>query len=193
MELIIYVIIAAISAAISYFVTVKLNSAKFDIYIEQAKAKAKVIEHEAEVILKDAQLRAKADYEREFKEAKKEYDGMFYQIEKKEKELNFHLESELKLIKQNKEEIKNSKNEIESLKEGLKNQKAVVEEKIAKAVKVLENASGLTIEEGKKLMLEKLKEDSRAEIASIFRKEYKIAEQNMQQEVNNILSNAVLS
>ena len=72
MELIIYVIIAAISAAISYFVTVKLNSAKFDIYIEQAKAKAKVIEHEAEVILKDAQLRAKADYEREFKEAKKE-------------------------------------------------------------------------------------------------------------------------
>lgn len=191
MELFIYVIVATVSATVSYFVTKKFNSTKFDIYMEQAKAKAKVIEHEAEVLLKDAQLRAKADYEREFKEAKKEYDEMFYQIEKKEKELNSHLESELKLIKQHKEEIKKSKSEVESLREGLKNQKAVVEETIAKAVKVLENASGLTIDEAKKLMIEKIKEDSRAEIASIFRKEYKLAEQNMQQEVNNILSNAV--
>lgn len=192
MEILIISLVAAIlSAAISYFVTKKIDSAKFDIYIEQAKAKAKVIGHEAEVILKDAQLKAKEDYEREFKEAKKEYDELFYQIDKKEKELNEHLTSELRLIKHDKEDIRKNKAEIESLKEGLKNQKKAFEEKIAKAVKVLENSSGLTVEEARKIMLEKIKEDSRAEIASIFRKQYKIAEQQMQQEVNNVLSNAV--
>jgi ribonuclease Y len=55
----------------------------------------------------------------------------------------------------------------------------------------LENASGLTKSEAKELMLKKVEEDSRAEIASIFRKKYKLAEQNSKQEVNNILSQAV--
>ncbi len=55
----------------------------------------------------------------------------------------------------------------------------------------MENASGLTKSEAKELMLKKVEEDSRAEIASIFRKKYKLAEQNSKQEVNNILSQAV--
>ena len=40
-------------------------------------------------------------------------------------------------------------------------------------------------------MLEKVKEDSRAQIASIFRKKYKIAEANTKNEINNMLSHAV--
>ena len=96
------VIVAILSVAITVFVLKKINKAKFDIYIEQAKAKAKVIEHEAEVALKDAQLKAKRDYDREFKTAKREYDELLSQIEKKEKELNHHLESELKAIKEEK-------------------------------------------------------------------------------------------
>ncbi len=40
-------------------------------------------------------------------------------------------------------------------------------------------------------MLEKVKEDSRATIASIFRKKYKIAEEKNKEEVNNMLSHAV--
>ena len=35
-----------------------------------------MIEHEAEVVLKDAQIKAKKDYDREFKAAKREYDEM---------------------------------------------------------------------------------------------------------------------
>ena len=56
---------------------------------------------------------------------------------------------------------------------------------------MLENASGLTEDEAKDLMLEKVKEDSRAKIASIFRKKYKLAEQKCKEEVNNMLSHAV--
>jgi ribonucrease Y len=185
------VVVAILASAITLFVMKKLNKAKIEIYIEQAKAKAKVIEHEAEVILKDAQIKAKRDYEREFKHAKREYDEMFCKIEKKEKELNEHLESELNAIKKEKQEIVENNKKIASLKDGLQKQSKTYEENITKALKVLENASGLTLEEARELMLEKVEEDSRAKIASIFRKKYKLAEDNAKKEVNNMLSHAV--
>lgn len=184
-------IVAIFAATVTVFVMKKLNKAKFDIYIEQAKAKAKVIEHEAEVTLKDAQIKAKRDYDREFKNAKRDYDDMLSKIERKERELNDHLASELKSIKKEKVEIVENNEKIKTIKEGLKKQQKTYEDKITKAIKVLENSSGLTQEEAQKLMLEKVKEDSRAKIASIFRRKYKVAEKNTQQEINNMLSMAV--
>ena len=59
---------------------------------------------------------------------------------------------------------------------------------IKKAQKILENASGLTKNEATKLMLEQVKEDNRATIASMFRKEYKMAQETSAKEINNILS-----
>lgn len=190
-----YVIIGAIvgvlSSALSIFVVKKLDKAKFQVFIEQAKAKAKVIEHEAEVALKDAQLKAKYECDREFKSARREYDVMLSKIEKKERELNDHLESELRIIKLEKEEIIEKNKKITTLKDGLEQQKKTYEEKTLEAIKILENASGLTLIEAKDLMLKKVKEDARAEISSIFRKKYKVAEQNSKNEINNMLSLAV--
>lgn len=184
-------LVALVASAITFFVMKKFNKTKFDMFIEQAKAKAKVIEHEAEVLLKDAQIKAKKDYEREFRNAKKEYDEMIFQIEKKEKELNAHLESELNAIRKEKELIVHNNNQVATLKEGLLNQKKSYEEKISKVTKVLENASGLTEDEAKELLIKKVEEDSRAQIASIFRKKYKLAEENSKKEINNMLSHAV--
>lgn len=184
-------LVVVISAVLTILIMKKLNKAKFQIYIEQAKAKATVIEHEAEVTLKDAQFKAKRDYDREFKAAKREYDEMLSKIERKEKELNQHLECELKEIKKEKAELVEKNEKISTIKVGLKKQQKTYDDKITKAIKVLENVSGLTQEEAKELMVEKVKEDSRAKIASIFRKKYKLAEQNSQNEINNMLSHAV--
>ena len=185
------VVVGVLSSALSIFIVKKLDKAKFQIFIEQAKAKAKVIEHEAEVALKDAQLKAKFECDREFKHARREYEVMLSKIEKKERELNEHLESELRIIKLEKEEIVEKNRKITTLKEGIEQQKKTYEEKTLEAIKILENASGLTLIEAKELMLKKVKEDSRAEISSIFRKKYKIAEQNAKNEINNMLSLAV--
>jgi len=192
MESIVIALVAgAFASVLSIFVVKKINKAKFEVFIEQAKAKAKVIEHEAEVALKDAQLKAKMECDREFKSARKEYESMLSKIEKKEKELNEHLEAELRLIKNEKEQIEENNRKIANLKEGLEGQKKYYEQKTQEAIKILENASGLTVPEAKEFMLEKVKEDSRAQIASIFRKKYKLEEENSKQEVNYILSNAV--
>ena len=189
--LLISVAFGAFSSLVTVFISKKINKAKFEVFIEQAKAKARVIEHEAEVALKDAQLKAKFECDREFKNARKEYENMLFKIEKKEKELNEHLENELRLIKAQKEEISENNRKIAILKDGIEEQKRTYEQKTLEAIKILENASGLTKSEAKELMLKKVEEDSRAEIASIFRKKYKLAEQNSKQEVNNILSQAV--
>ncbi|MGE0052234.1 MAG: Rnase Y domain-containing protein, partial [Arcobacter sp.] len=189
--MIVTVFVGVLSSAISIFVIKKLDKAKFQIFIEQAKAKAKVIEHEAEVALKDAQLKAKMECDREFKNARREYEIMLSKIEKKERDLNEHLESELKTIKVEKEQIVEKNRQITTLKEGLEQQKKTYEEKTLEAIKILENASGLTQSEAKELMIKKVKEDSRAEISSIFRKKYKLAEQNSKNEINNMFSMAV--
>jgi len=185
------VLVAVVTAIISTIVVRKIDKAKFQVFIEQAKAKAKVIEHEAEVSLKDSQLKAKIDCDREFKNARRDYDNMLAKIEKKERELNEHLESELRIIKSEKEEIVEKNKKITTLKDGLEKQKKAYEDKTQEAIKILENGCGLTVEEAKELMLEKVKEDSRAQISSIFRKKYKIAEANTKNEINNMLSHAV--
>ncbi len=184
-------IVIIFSSAMTVFVMKKFNKAKFDIYIEQAKAKARVMEHEAEVSLREAKNNAKRDYDREFRNARKDYDNMLNKIEKKERELNEHLESELKTIKKQKSEIVENNEKIKTIKDGLLNQQKTYEEKISKAIKVLENASGLTQDEAYNLMIEKVKEDSREKISSIFRKKYKIAQKNTQHEINNMFANAV--
>ncbi len=176
--------IAIFSAIVGFFIAKKINSAKFDIYTEQAKAKAKIIELEASNLLRDASIDAKHEFEREFKLARKK-------IEKKERELNRLLETELEIIKTDRDIVENEKNKITSLVKGLEVQKDEYTTKLEKVLKVLENASGLTKSEAKDIMLELVKEDSKATIASIFRKEYKQSQKNNKQEVQNILSNAV--
>ncbi len=54
-ESLIALIAAIVGLGIGYLVA-KINDAKYEIFVEQAKAKAKAIEYEAELILKDAKI-----------------------------------------------------------------------------------------------------------------------------------------
>ena len=187
MEIEIIIMISVISiivSIISIVVANKLNRAKFDIYTEKAIATSKVIEHEAQVILKDAKNKARRDYDKEFRKLRKE-------LENKQRELESFIDDELIKHKKDKKIIENSKTEVQSLQKGLESQKKVYEEKIKSVEKILENASGLTQKEATNFMIEQARDDSRAQIASIFRKEYKLAKEDSKKEINNILSTAV--
>jgi len=187
MEIEIIIMISVISiivAIISIVITNKLNSAKLDIYTEKAMATANVIEHEAQGILRDAKNKARRDYDREFKKLRKE-------LENKQADLEVFIDDELIKHKKDKKIMENSKVEVSALQNGLELQKKSYEKKIKNVEKILENASGLTKKEATNFMIEQAKEDNRAEIASIFRKEYKLAKEDSKKEINNILSTAV--
>jgi len=177
-------LILILGAFIGYLIGRIINNAKHEIYVTEAKAKAKVIMLESEKLLSEAKLKAKQEFESEFSKSKKA-------LEKKEKSINLHLEEELELIKKDKTDISEKKKQITSLKQGLEAQQKEYDIKIEKIKKNLENISGLTNEEAKNIMIDLVKDESRAQVASIFRKEYKKAQENTKHEVQNILSHAV--
>ncbi len=177
-------VVGIIASGLSILIANKLNNAKFEIYTEQARAKAKVIEHEAQALLKEAKHKARDDFYKEYKKLKRE-------LENKEQELEGLVDQELMKVKKDKQIIENKKTEVQALQSGLESQKKLYGQKLKKVDKILENASGLTQNEAKELMIEQLKESQRAQIASMFRKEYKLAKENLDKEVNNLLSQTV--
>jgi len=182
--IILFSVVLIIVSILSVVITNKLNRAKYDIYTEKAIATSKVIEHEAQSLLRDAKHKAKRDYDREFHTSRKA-------LESKKRELENLIDEELQKIEKDKRVIINSKSETQALKNGLESQKKVYEKKMKDVEKILENASGLTKTEATNFMIAQVKENSRKEIASIFRKEYKLAKENSTKEINNILSTAV--
>jgi ribonuclease Y len=175
---------AVISSAISFLIANKINKAKFEIHSEKAKAKAKLIEHEAQSLLKEAKYKAQKDYNIEFSKNRKAF-------ERKQRELDELIDSELIRMKKDQQITQNAKTEVLALQKGLETQKKLYEQKLGKVIKILENGSGLTKKEATKLMLEQVKEENRDQIASIFRKEYKLAKEDSTKAINNILSQAV--
>lgn len=185
--------VAVLSGGAGYLIAKKINDANYNIFLEQAKAKAKAIEHEAELLLKNADVKVK---EAEF-EAKKSYDEKSVSLEKehnaklnslneKEKELK----DEAKKVNDQKSLIGEQKKEAEALFEegtSLRNEYQV---KVKEALHVLEHSAGLTQDEAKELVLKKVEENSRAEIAHIVRKYEEEAKQEAKRKANYILAQA---
>lgn len=180
-------------AGAGYLIAKKINDANYNIFIEQAKAKAKAIEFEAEGILRnskisvqEAEFQAKKQYDEKALELEKEYKQKIDEFEKKSQELQKEQEN---LQEAQKELNKNMKNAEHMYEEGvsLKNN---YESKISEALAVLERSAGLTQEEAKDVILKKVEEKSRAEIAHIVRKYEEEAKREAKRKANFILAQA---
>ncbi len=182
-----------LGAGVGYFVAKKINDANYNVFLEQAKAKAKAIEYEAELLLKnsdvkakEASLEAKKVYEDKSFKLEKEYNAKLREVEEKEKKLK----DEHKKIKDEKNELGKVKKEAQNLFEEGTSLKQEYEEKVKEALKVLERSAGLTEEEAKDIVLKKVEEKSRADIAHIVRRHEEQAKQEAKKRVNFILAQA---
>ncbi len=185
-ELIVGGAAAVVSAAAAFFITRKIDASKYDIYVEQAKAKARAIEHEAETVLQNAQIRvkeaeleAKRRYEEALEQLEEEYGARLKQLESRENQLA----DEWQELKEEKKEAKLLRQEIEALKQEY-------EQKRQEALDVLERASGLTADEAKAMVLKRVEEDERANIAHIVRKYETEAKNEAKRRANYILAQA---
>ena len=184
---------AIVGAGIGFFVAKKMNAANYEVYVEQAKAKAKAIEYEAESVLKnssikvkEAELKAREQYEDKAITCKKEHSEKMLELEKKEE----NYKEELKKINKEKSELGNVQKEAKELyAQGtkLKEEYAI---KVEEALNVLEKSAGLTQSEAKDIVLRKVEEQSRSEIAHIVRKYEEEAKQDARRRVNYILAQA---
>ncbi len=182
---------------ISFFAAKKIHEAKSEIYIEQAKAKAKVIEHEAELALKNAKIKAKelelgakAKYEKRLEELNDEFETKFASLEQKDQDLNNLFKEELRNITLEKDLIKKEKQEAESLREEVQRQIERYEKKIEEADRLIEKSAGMTKEEARGVVLRRAEEEARSDIAHIVRKYESEAKREAQKRANYIIAQA---
>lgn len=176
-----------------YLYTKKINDANYNIFLEQAKAKAKVIEHEAELTLKnsklavqEAEFEAKKKYDEKTTKLQKDYSQKFDELNKKEQSLL----NEQEILKENKALFEKDKNEAKLVYEEGLNLKVTYQNKVEEALKVLEHAAGLTEDEARDVVLKKVEEKSRADIAHIVRRCEEEAKREAKKRVNYILAQA---
>jgi len=178
---------------VAFLLAKKVDKSKYEIYLTQARAKAKAIENEAQKVLdqakikvKEMQMEAKNSYELQKIELQKEYENKLNEILKKENEI------ELMIQTQNQKEKEADKflKELEKEKEALEKQKILYNMKLREIQKLLENIAGMTKEEAKEMILKKTKEVLREDVAHITRKIIKQASDDAYKKANFIIAQA---
>ncbi len=186
--------VAAVATGIAGFlIAKKIDSVNHKIYTTQAKARAKAIEHEAELVLKnanikvqEAELDAKRSFDEESLKLKKEYVIKNTELEKRE----ISLLEDSKRLEKEQEESKKFYKEAKQISDEANEIKKEYKEKLYEAIKVLEHSAGLTQDEAKEIILKKVEENSRADIAHIVRKYEEEAKQDAKRRANYIISQA---
>lgn len=148
----------------------------------EAKARAKALKSEADLILKEAKINVK--------------EIMLEQKQKNRDSLKDIEEKERKLILKTKD-IEKEKTKIKKIEESLLNKEKVLdsltqkkEEEIDTLLKKMENISSYTKEEAKNHILELVEEKSRAEIANIIRRYEHRAKEEAKAKANYIIAQA---
>lgn len=189
--------IATISGLIGFFISKKITNANFDVYIDQAKAKARAIESEAEVLLQKSTLKSREmelEAIKHYESAKERAKANLHQREDdvirkeqtfkryKENEEN-RIHEELVILKAKQVDLQRNEKSLNSLKERY-------EKKIDEALHTIESSAGMTKEEAQAVLLEKVEEKSRSEIAHIVRRHEEEAKQEGKRKANYILAQA---
>ncbi len=188
---------AIVSGVVGFFISKKITSANFDIYVEQAVAKAKAIENEAQTLLDRSRLKAKEielDAQKLFDSAKERARADFVQREdtivRKEKEFERYKSEEEERIQTQLHQIKSQKINLERNEKSLISLKEKYEKSIDDVLHTIEHCAGMTQEEAKAELFDKIEEKMRGEISHIVRRYENEAKQEAERRANYILAQA---
>jgi len=189
--------IATVSGVIGFFISKKLTSANFDIYTDQAKAKAKAIENEAHMLLQksnlksqEIELEATKHYESAKDRAKADLHQREDEVIRKEASFKRYKQNEEKKIHQDNSIIKAKLIDLSRNEKSLESIKNRYEKKIDEALHTIEHSAGMTQDEARAVLLENIEEKSRSEIAHIVRRYEEEAKQEGKKKANYILAQA---
>lgn len=189
--------IATFSGVVGFFISKKITAANFEVYVQQAKAKAKAIENEAQTLLerahiksKEIELQAKNQYESAKERAKADLHQREDNLIRDEESFKRYREIEEKKIQSDNSVIKSAKLNFERNEKSLNTLKERYEQKLDEAMHSIEHSAGMTTEEAKTLLLQNVEEKSRAEISHIVRRYENEAKEEGEKKANFILAQA---
>ena len=169
-------------AAIAYFWTKKVAKNSFAHIEIESKARAKAIENEADILLKEAHVKVK--------EKEIELEGEFQKRVAKVDERNRDLILQTKEFESQENALRLLEQKVLAKEAHLEKLEVQKKEEIALTIDKMQNVASLTKDEAKAYILEKVEEQSRAEVASIVRKYERIAKEEGEKKANYILAQA---
>jgi len=189
--------IATVSGVVGFFISKKITAANFDIYVEQARAKANAIENEAQTLLERAHLKSREielEAKKVFDSAKARAKADLHQREdeiiRKEHSFSRYRQEEEKKIQLELSALKAQKINLERNERSLARLQKRYEQKIDEALHAIEHCAGMTQDEAKEMLLSTIEEKSRAEIAHIVRRYENEAKVEAERKANFILAQA---
>jgi len=189
--------VATISGLIGFIISKKITSANFDVYIDQARAKAGAIENEAQMLLQKSSLKSQEieleaikQYESAKDRAKADLEKREIDVTRKEQTFDKYKQSEEKRLHDELVVVNAKKVDLERNEKSLDLLKSKYEDKINEAFHTIEHSAGMTKDEAQAVLLEKVEEKSRAEIAHIVRRYENEARQEGKRKADYILAQA---
>ena len=188
---------ALVSAALTFYITRKVILSRLNIYTNEAKAKAKAIEHEAELILhrsklasQEIEFEAKRKFEDELMVVRSQYEAQRCELEKEEHRVQRALEKREALVL---EKEKKSAQFIQKINQEIAyNQKMAQEneQQRERLIKLLEQQASMTQEEATHYLIEELKVARRAQISQEMKRLERENSQELKKRAAYILAQA---
>lgn len=136
------------------------------VLIEQAEAAARQIKREAELEIKDRELKARTALEKETQEKQRELT----QLEKRLMSREEGIEKRFDLMETKEVDLRKREQGLNDRRVNIENQEKKYEEMMVEARRLLEKAAGMTAEESKRQLVESVTDEARLEAAKQMRK-----------------------
>lgn len=189
--------VALTSGLVGFLISKKITAAQFDLYLEQAKAKSKAIENEAQMILERASLRsreiekeAQKRYDETYEQVKKDFAFREEKLERTEREFESLRQSEAEKIAQERSHIENQRLNVERNERALEKLKEDYRQKIEQLRGIVEQRAGLSVNEAKTILLDQIRDNARLELARELRAIEEQSKEQLKRKANYILAQA---
>ncbi|HEX5329833.1 ribonuclease Y [Sulfuricurvum sp.] len=189
--------IAAVSGLVGFLISKKITAAHFDLYLEQAKAKSKAIENEAQMMLERSSLRsreiekeAQKRYDETSEQVKKDFAFREEKIERSEREFENLRQNEVEKLSQERAALENRRLNIERNERALEKLKEDYRQKSEQIKVIVEQRAGLSAHEAKTILLDQIRENERLELARELRKLEEQTKEQLKRKAEYILAQA---
>lgn len=155
--------------------------------LEEAQLQSKTLKKEAELEVRDKQIKAKADFERDLEEKRKTLHSLEKKLEDKEE----NLERKFNLLENKEDEMYKEEKELQDRRDQIKVLENQYQEKLKETQRALELAAGFTSEEAKKQLKQALLDETKQEAATMMMKVEEEAKEEADKRAKYIIASTI--
>lgn len=185
-EIFIAIVSGAVCASFAWLIKHKLDLAKHAARVEQARAKAKAIEHEAQMLLE----RARVELGSKELDIRKRLDAEYADTKREQEQRGRALAQKEEVVEDKRRQIDRIHKETITLQKETEHQKQRNEQRLLEAQMAIEKAAGMTANEARQVLFSQVEERTRLDAANMIRKAETEAKNDARRRANYIIAQA---